>query len=152
MADNANGGVPVDYAAAVVASTPDAVVVLDAEGIVRLWNGGAERIFGYTAAEAIGRSLDLIIPEKQRAAHWAGYRNSVRTGLTRYGDRLLNVPALHRDGHRLSVEFSVALLCDEDGAVVAVSAVMRDVSQRRSAERQLRLRLAELEQRLAAVS
>jgi PAS domain S-box-containing protein len=103
-------------ACAVVNAAPEAVVVTDPEGIVRLWNGGAEAMFGSPAAEAVGRSLGLIIPEKQRAAHWKGYHQTMETGYTKYGDRLLAVPALHRDGHRLSIEFSVALLRDETGA------------------------------------
>lgn len=152
MSDNPIEDIPAELALALVRETPDAIVVTDAVGIVRLWNRGAERIFGYPAAEAIGHSLDLIIPLKQRERHWSGYRASMATGTTRYGERMLTVPALHRDGHRLSVEFSVALLRGEDGRVVAVSAIMREISERRAAERELRGRLAELEQQLTTTT
>jgi PAS domain S-box-containing protein len=132
-------------AAALVREAPEAIVVTDPEGRIRLWNGGAERVFGYPAAQAIGQTLDLIIPEKLRDRHWAGFREVMRTGRTRYGDELLKVPAVHRDGRRMSVEFSVALLRDDDGRVAAISAIMRDVTERWTAERELRARLAELE-------
>jgi PAS domain S-box-containing protein len=132
-------------ARAVVTEAPEAVVVTDAAGTIRLWNNGAARVFGYSADEALGQSLDLIIPEKLRERHWKGYRHTMATGLTRYGDKLLSVPATHRDGHRLSIEFSVALLRDESGRIVGISAIMRDVTERRTAEKALRARLAELE-------
>jgi PAS domain S-box-containing protein len=104
-------------------------------------------MFGYPAAQAVGRNLDLIIPEKQRARHWEGYRKTMATGHTRYGDRLLGVPAIHSDGHRLSIEFSVALLRDDDDRTVGISAIMREVTERRNAEKELRTKLAELERR-----
>lgn len=132
-------------ARSVVSATPEAIVVTDEEGIIRLWNGGAERMFGHPAATAIGQSLDLIIPEKLRKRHWDGYRKTMATGQTRYGDTLLSVPATHRDGHRLSIEFSVALLRDDDDRIVGITAIMREVSERREAEKALRARLAELE-------
>ena len=132
-------------ARAVVHEAPEAIVVTDPDGIIRLWNGGAEKVFGHSAAEAIGRNLDLIIPEKLRERHWKGYRQTMATGYTRYGDELLSVPATHRDGHRLSIEFSVALLRDEDRRIVGISAIMREVTERRNAEQALRARLAELQ-------
>ncbi len=135
-------------AQATVREAPEAIVVADPEGIIRLWNHGAERVFGHSAAQAVGESLDLIIPEKLRERHWAGYRQTTATGRTRYGDTLLSVPATHRAGHRLSVEFSVALLRDEAGRIAGISAIMREVTDRRDAEKALRARLAELEQRL----
>lgn len=144
----AEAGVADEWLArAVVAAAPEAIVVTDPEGIIRLWNGGAERMFGYPAAQAVGRNLDLIIPEKQRARHWEGYRKTMATGHTRYGDRLLGVPATHSDGHRLSIEFSVALLRDDDDRIVGISAIMREVTERRNAEKELRTKLAELERR-----
>jgi PAS domain S-box-containing protein len=133
---------------AVVTESAEAIVVSDPDGIIRLWNGGATRMFGYTADEALGRNLDLIIPEKLRARHNKGYEQTMATGYTRYGDSLLSVPATHRDGHRLSIEFSVALLRDESGQIVGISAVMREVTERRNAERELRAKIAELEGRV----
>lgn len=133
---------------ALVTASPEAIVVTDADGDIRLWNDGAVRMFGYSAVDALGQSLDLIIPEKQRARHWKGYRQTMATGITRYGDTLLAVPATHQDGRRLSVEFSVALLRDEAGVIVGISAIMREVSERRAAERALRAKLADLQAQL----
>ena len=135
-------------ARAVVRETPEAIVACDPNGIIALWNGGAERIFGYPAAEALGRSLDLIIPEKQRPRHWAGYDKTMATGETKYGDTLLKVPAAHRDGRRLSIEFSVALLRDAQGKVAGIAAVIRDSTERWAADRELRAALAVAERRL----
>ena len=135
-------------ARAVVRETPEAIVACDPNGIIALWNGGAERIFGYPAVEALGRSLDLIIPEKQRPRHWAGYDKTMATGETKYGDTLLKVPAAHRDGRRLSIEFSVALLRDAQGKVAGIAAVIRDSTERWAADRELRAALAVAERRL----
>jgi PAS domain S-box-containing protein len=137
-------------AEAVVAESAEAIVVTDPDGIILLWNNGAARIFGFSAADVVGQSLDVIIPEKLRARHWQGYQQTMLTGYTRYGDKLLSVPALHSNGHRLSIEFSVALLRDEAGRIVGISAIMRDVSDRREAEKALRTRLAELEARVGS--
>jgi PAS domain S-box-containing protein len=137
-------------AEAVVTESAEAIVVTDPDGIILLWNNGAARIFGFAAADVVGQSLDVIIPEKLRARHWQGYQQTMLTGYTRYGDKLLSVPALHSDGHRLSIEFSVALLRDETDRIVAISAIMRDVSDRREAEKALRNKLAELETRVGS--
>lgn len=139
-------------AEAVVRETAEAIVVSDPNGVIVLWNGGAERIFGYPAAEALGQSLDLIIPEKQRARHWAGFDKTMATGETKYGDTLLKVPATHRDGRRLSIEFSVALLRETDGKITGIAAVIRDATERWTADRELRRRLAEAERRLRELS
>lgn len=136
-------------AQALVRAAAEAMVVTDPDGIIRLWNGGAERVFGYQAGEAVGQSLDLIIPEKQRERHWAGYDKTMATGHTRYGgEDLLKVPAMHRDGRRLSIEFSVALLRDDAGRIAGISAVIRDVTQRWNEEKAMRARLAQLEREL----
>jgi PAS domain S-box-containing protein len=135
-------------AQAVVREAPEAIVVSDPNGIIVTWNGGAERVFGYSAAEALGQNLDLIIPEKQRSRHWAGYDAVMASGKTKYGDSLLKVPAAHRDGRRLSIEFSVALLRDADGKIAGIAAVIRDATERWTADRELRQRLAEAERRL----
>ena len=112
-----------------VEGSPDAIVVADREGVIRLWNAAAETMFGYAAAEAVGRSLDFIIPEKLRQRHWSGYDAVMRSGATRYGSELLKVPAVHRDGRRLSLEFRIALLRSESGEVFGVGAFLRDVTQ-----------------------
>jgi PAS domain S-box-containing protein len=136
-------------AKAIVREAAEAIVVTDPEGIIRLWNHAAERLFGHPAAEAVGQNLDLIIPEKLRDRHWEGYQQTMATGRTRYADSLLSVPATHRDGRRLSLEFSVALLRDEAGRISGIAAIMREVTDRRNAEKALRARLTELEQRVA---
>ncbi|MEW7992675.1 MAG: PAS domain S-box protein [gamma proteobacterium symbiont of Ctena orbiculata] len=129
-----------------VAAMGDAVVISDTEGRIRLWNPAAERIFGFTETEALGQSLDLIIPEKQRQRHWDGYHETMRSGKTRYATDLLRVPAIGKNARRLSIAFSVALLYSEDKEVSGMVAVIRDETERFNAERELRKRLAELEQ------
>ena len=131
----------------IVEEMPEAVLFADRQGVVRLWNRGAEAIFGYSAAEAVGQSLDLIVPDRFRDRHWDGYRQVMTTGVTSYGQRLLAVPAMRKDGQRISIEFSIALLRDERGQVTGAVAVVRDVTARWRAERELRRRLAELEGR-----
>ena len=123
----------------------DAVVVADTHNNIVLWNPAATRIFGFTEEEAMGRPLDLIIPERQRARHNEGYAKTVQTGVTRYGTSLLRVPAQHKDGRRISIAFTVALLTDESGAVSGVAAVIRDETARFAEEQQLRKRITELE-------
>ena len=123
----------------------DAVVAAGADGSILLWNRAAERIFGYAEQEALGRSLDLIVPERFRSRHWRGYREVMRTGRTRYGAEVLRVPALHRDGSPLSIAFTVALLFSPDEKVQATAAIIRDDTSHWNEERALRQRLAELE-------
>ncbi|WP_076998916.1 PAS domain S-box protein [Variovorax sp. KK3] len=128
----------------------DAIMVCDAEGAIVLWNKAAERIFGFTEAEALGRSLDLIIPERQRGRHWDGYRTTMATGITKYGADLLRVPALHKDGHTLSIAFTVSMLFAEDRTVTGIVAIVRDETARFAEDRKLRARLAEAEARAEA--
>jgi PAS domain S-box-containing protein len=128
----------------------DAVVVADTEGAIILWNPAATRIFGFTEDEAMGKPLDLIIPDRQRARHNEGYAKTVATGTTRYGTSLLRVPALHKDGRRLSIAFTVALLTGEDGRTAGVAAVVRDETARFEEEQKLRKRIVELEAAMKA--
>ena len=120
----------------------------DASGAIVLWNPACERMFGYTQAEALGNSLDLIIPAPQQKRHWEGFHKTMATGITRYGHDVLRVPAMHKDGHRLSIAFTVALLNDAGGKVSAIVAVVRDETERYAEDRSLRRRLAELEEQL----
>ncbi len=133
----------------IVESAPDAIVMADRDGTIRLWNGGAQVIFGYSAEEAVGQSLDVIIPERLRERHWNAFRKAMETGVTRYGRELLGVPAIRKDETRISVEFSVALLRDPAGEILGVAAIMRDVTQRWTEEKELRRRIADLEAQLA---
>jgi PAS domain S-box-containing protein len=140
------GATPVDLAS-LVAAAGDAIVAADPEGLICLWNPAAERIFGFTATDALGRSLDLIIPERFRERHWTGYREVMRTGHTRYGTEVLRVPALRKDGQRISIAFTVALLRSPAGAVSGIAAIVRDETARWQEEQALRRRVAELEGR-----
>jgi PAS domain S-box-containing protein len=122
---------------------PDAIVYADAEGVIRFWNRGAERIFGFAAAEAVGSSLDIIVPESLRARHWQGYGATMRTGNTRYGaGEILAVPAMRKDGRRISIEFTILPFHDEAGGMIGIAAILRDVTVRFEEMRALRRELA----------
>jgi PAS domain S-box-containing protein len=137
---------PAQVAEAVLAARSDAIVAADRDGIIRAWNPGAERMFGHAATDAIGRSLDLIIPERLRQRHWDGYRRTMATGQSRYGaGDVLAVPALRRDGATISVEFTVVPLKSEAGEMIGIVAVLRDVTARFEELRTLRKKLAAAE-------
>ncbi|MFF7449045.1 MULTISPECIES: PAS domain S-box protein [unclassified Streptomyces] len=132
-----------DVVLAMADQAPDAIVIVDGEGLIRYWNRGAERVFGFPAADVAGRSLDVIIPERHRKRHQQGFEEAMERGYSKYGDAdLLNVPALAADGRKLSIEFSVVLLPGPDGSTY-VGAVIRDVTARRERERELMRRRAE---------
>jgi PAS domain S-box-containing protein len=135
---------------ALVALSADAIIASDAQGRIVLWNAAAERIFGYSEAEALGRLLDLITPERLRHRHWEGYEKSMATGTTKYGSTLLRVPATHKDGRALSIAFTVAMLFGADGKVSSVVAVIRDETERFNEERALRKRVMELQAQVQA--
>jgi PAS domain S-box-containing protein len=128
-----------------VNDTPDAVLVSDREGIIRYWNRGAEQMLGHTAAEAVGQTLDLIIPENLRERHWEGYRRVMASGETKYRTGLLASPGIRKDGSRISLEFSMVLLRDESGAMAGCASIMRDVTERWRKEKELKERLAACE-------
>jgi PAS domain S-box-containing protein len=130
----------------------DAVVVCDVQGAITLWNPGAERMFGYSPQEAMGRNLDLITPERLRQRHWTGYHHSMETGTTRYGHDVLRVPAINKAGDAMSIAFTVAMLHGPDGKVNGCAAVIRDETQRFQEDRALKKRIAELESELATHS
>lgn len=136
---------PADDLAGFVAAVGDAVVVADPDGAITVWNPAAERIFGFTAADALGQSLDLITPERHRRRHWDGYAKTMRTGITRYGAETLRVPAIHKDGHQLSIAFTVGMIRDATDQVTGIVAVIRDETERWAEEKRLRQRVAELE-------
>ena len=127
----------------------DAVIAADPAGAITLWNPAAERMFGHTEAQALGQSLDIIIPQRQQQRHWDGYHKTMETGQTRYGNDVLRVPAVHKDGHTLSIAFTVAMLHSPDGKVSAIVAVVRDESARFAEDRNLKKRLTELESQAA---
>jgi PAS domain S-box-containing protein len=136
--------------ARLVENADDAVIVADASGAIRYWNSASEAMFGHARDEAIGASLDIIIPGKLRDRHWEGYRRVMATGETHYAGRMLAVPALRADGTRISVEFSVTLLRNAAGTVWGIGAIMRDVTSRREQQRELRRELESLKRRVPA--
>jgi PAS domain S-box-containing protein len=121
----------------------DAIVVADPSGAITVWNPAAERLFGFTQGEALGNSLDVIIPERLRERHWAGYEKTMATGETRYAHDVLRVPAVHKDGRTLSIAFTVGLLKVPQGTVTGIVAVIRDETQSFNEKRDLLKRLAE---------
>lgn len=114
---------------ATIEHIPDAVIYADRQGIIRFWNAGAVRIFGFCAEEALGQSLDIIIPERLRQRHWDGYRHMMETGQSRYGPHeLLSVPAQTKGGAAISIQFTVAPVLGEGGELAGIVAVPRDVT------------------------
>jgi PAS domain S-box-containing protein len=135
---------------ALIAAVGDAVMVCDTQGAVVLWNPGCERMFGYAEAEVLGKTMDMIIPERLRARHWEGYDKTMATGVTKYGHDLLRVPAVDKQGRTMSIAFTVAMLHAPDGKVSAIASIIRDETARFNEDRALKKRLAELEARAAA--
>lgn len=133
----------------IVEASSDAVIFADRDGVIRLWNRGAELVFGFSASEAIGHSLDVIIPERLRPAHWDAFHHSIETGRTRYVDRVLTTRSTHKDGERRYVDLSFGLVKDGEGAVLGAFAVGRDVTKHYLDEAATRKRIAELESTLA---
>jgi len=136
----------------IVNAMGDAVVVCDVKGMVTVWNPAAERIFGWTAAEAVGQRMDMIVPERLRKRHWDGYDKSMQTGQTRYAHDVLRVPAVDKSGRAMSIAFTVFMLFGADGLVTACGSVIRDETDRFTEDRALRKRVAELEAQLAGGS
>jgi len=132
-------------ASTIVTDSSDAIMFSDREGIIRLWNSGAEKMFGFTAGEAIGQSLDLIIPENLRVRHWDGYGRVMQSGSSRYSTDLLSAPALQKGGSRISTEFSMVMVKDVAGEMLGVAAIIRDVSARWQREKELKERIKALE-------
>ena len=138
---------PIDidhFCLTLVREAPDAIIFADAEGAIRFWNRSAERIFGFVEAEALGQSLDMIIPENLRVRHWAGFSATMRSGSTRYGSgEILAVPALRRDGGRISIEFTIVPFRDNHARIIGIAAMLRDVTARFEEIRALRRQLAQ---------
>lgn len=129
---------------AILGTLSDAIIATDCSGVIDFWNPGAERIFGFSADEAVGHSLDLIIPENLRARHWEGFNRVMATGESHYGHGdLLSVPALTKSGQRVSVEFTISMLKDEQMQPAGTVAILRDVTKRFEEMRALKRQLAE---------
>lgn len=131
----------------IVENSPTAIMFADREGKIRLWNSGAETVFGYTAKEALGQSLDLIVPERQRQRHWEGWDKVMASGVTKYGRDPLAVPAMRKDGSRISIEFNVVLVRADSGELAGVAAMVQDVTARWQKQKEMNARLAGLEAR-----
>lgn len=122
----------------------EAIIAADRKGVICFWNPGAERLFGHAAADAMGQPLDLIIPDRLRQRHWKGYRRTIASGKSRYGEGdVLAVPALHKNGATISIEFTILPLRDSSGAMMAIVAILRDVTKRFEELRRLKQKLAE---------
>jgi PAS domain S-box-containing protein len=128
----------------IVTESRDAIIFADREGLIRLWNTGAEAMFGYRAAEMEGKGLDLLIPEALRARHNEGFRRVMASGESRYAADLLAVPGLRKDGARISLEFTITLIKDDEGSVLGAAAIIRDVTIRWQRDQELKKRLAAL--------
>ena len=141
-----------ELSAAIVEQAPDAIIFADREGLIRVWNRGAERLFGHSAAEVIGCSLDIIIPERLRRAHWDGFDAALATGRTKYDGRALTTRATHKNGGKLYVDLSFTLVVDRAGAVTGALAIGRDGTAHREAQDAWRERIAALEEALRAAT
>jgi len=133
---------------ALVEQAPDAVIFADRNGLIVVWNGAAEKLFGYSVFQAVGKSLDVIIPNDLRAAHWAGFRKAIETGHEKYAGRVLTTRSVHKDGRKIYVDLGFALVKDSDGNIVGALATARDCTERYLAEKALRTRNFELEEKL----
>jgi PAS domain S-box-containing protein len=133
----------------IVEKSHDAILFANREGIIDLWNSGAEEIFGYKKEEAIGKSLDLIVPEKLRQRHWDGYHKVMETGESRYGKELLKVPAIRKDGTSISVEFTIMLVRNLRNEIMGTAAIIRDVTERWKQEKELKQKIRLLEEKSA---
>ncbi|HVL09034.1 MAG TPA: PAS domain S-box protein [Burkholderiaceae bacterium] len=135
----------IDWAAMIVAQTSDAIIATDSGGAIRVWNAGAERLFGHAPTEMLGGSLDAIIPDTLRKAHWIGFDHAVATGQMKYSGQVMTTRSIHKDGHKLYIDMSFDLLRDAADQVIGVLAIARDCTVRYEAERAMRTRLRELE-------
>jgi PAS domain S-box-containing protein len=126
-------GAPMSLFQLIVEQAPDAMIYADCEGVVRIWNLGAETVFGYTAAEILGKGMDVIIPERFRRAHWEGFRKAFETGQTKYKGRVLTTRAVHKDGSKRYVDLSFSMVKDRAGIVIGVLAIARDCTERQLA-------------------
>ena len=136
----------------IVDGANDAILFADRKGVIRLWNSGAESIFGHTEDEALGQTLDLIIPDRFRQRHWEGFNAAMLTGSTKYSRDLLAVPAVAKDEGRRSIEFSMVIMTDTGGVPIGAAAIVREVSERRQREKELTDRIADLEARVGEES
>lgn len=120
---------------AIVEQAADAIIFADRSGAIRVWNSGAETVFGYSSVEMQGCNLDVIIPERLRSAHWQGFHRAIDTGQTKYGNRVITTRSAHKNGSKLYVDMSFGLVRDVAGVVVGALAVARDCTARHLKEK-----------------
>lgn len=137
----------VPLSASILSAMAEALVYADREGVIREWNAASESLFGFSREEALGQSLDLIIPERLREAHWRGFDKAMASGATRLGGKPTLTRALTRGGEAIYVEMSFAVVADAEGRPIGSAAVARDATQRRAESLELR----ELRERVAAL-
>lgn len=128
-----------------VEQAPDAIIFADSKGTIQIWNSGAEALFGYLASEALGRSLDLIVPEDLRKAHWSGFDRAMKAGQTKYGRKVMPTRSAHKNGERIYVALSFAIVQDKAGNSIGAMAQAREITAQYLAEKAMRKRIAELE-------
>jgi PAS domain S-box-containing protein len=134
----------------ILRSMPEALIFCDLEGIIRVWNGGAEKVFGWSAAEAVGQSLDLIIPERMRKAHWDGFNQALERGGVKPGRTSMITRSLHKSVEFIYVDMSFEMVRDESGKMLGSMAVAREATKRFNDEKALRKQLADLTAKPAA--
>lgn len=120
--------------AAIVQNISEAFIYADRQGIIRWWSDGAEKLFGFTREEALGQSLDLIIPEKLRDAHWRGFNTAMETGVSKYYGRIMTTRSLHKTEEKIYVDMSFHLAKDDNGNVLGSSAIARLAPPRQTAK------------------
>jgi len=134
-----------ELGAALLHQSPDAIIFADTEGMIRFWNAAATRIFGYPEAQAMGHSLDIIVPDRFREAHWKGFERALSDRATKYAGQALATRASRADGAQIYVELSFAMVLDERGDVLGALSHARDITERFEQERSARKRIRELE-------
>jgi PAS domain S-box-containing protein len=135
---------------ALIEHLADAVIFADRDGVIQLWNPGAQAVFGYSADEVLGRRLDVLIPERLRPSHWTAFDVAIATGKMKHGRESMTTRSMHKDGRDLYLDLSFALVKDASGDVRGAVAVARDVSSRFRAEKESRRRIADLEEQVKA--
>lgn len=137
-------------AKSIVDQATDAIIFADRDGLVRIWNAGAERIFGHKAEDVIGGTLDIIIPERMVDAHNRGFNHAISTGEMKYVNKVLTTRSMHKDGSRIYVDMSFDMVRDASGTILGAVAVARDVTERQANDAATKVKLAELEKAAAA--
>lgn len=141
-----------DLFRALIEQLADAVIFADREGRIRVWNSGAEAVFGYAANEVLGRRLDVLIPLRLRCAHWKAFDQAIATGQQKYGRESMTTRSVHKDGSDLYIDLSFALVTDGTGEVLGAVAMTREITSRFRADKESRRRIAELEAQVEALS